>query len=222
MGFPASRLMRKDPQAQRALNFHMGPPHPGFPPHHGNGPFPQQYGLARPPLRMQTPMHPQAASFPPSFFSGPQMAHRGLQSPVLEGLEGGDVSMGPVSGGVSEDLKGVVRGLPPQAHQQPLRLNSFGEESLDSLLGDTLGKHICCVFFFYRSIGIPLPAFVMDWIGMLCYWRLVLIHVPDLGIPLVLCQRICENCNKDENKEACSQEIRVIKNKLNALNLSTF
>lgn len=47
--------------------------------------------------------------------------------------------MGAGPGGVAEDLKGVVRGLPPQMHQQPLRLNSFGEESLDSLLGDTLG-----------------------------------------------------------------------------------
>uniref|UniRef100_A0A672QLB2 Probable helicase with zinc finger domain n=1 Tax=Sinocyclocheilus grahami TaxID=75366 RepID=A0A672QLB2_SINGR len=135
MGFPGSRLIRKDPQAQRALNFHLGPPHPGFPPHHGNSQFPQQYGLSRPPLRMQAPIHPQAASFPPSFFSGPPMAHRGLQSPVLEGGEG---SMGAGPGGVAEDLKGVVRGLPPQMHQQPLRLNSFGEESLDSLLGDTL------------------------------------------------------------------------------------
>uniref|UniRef100_A0A673JQ55 Probable helicase with zinc finger domain n=1 Tax=Sinocyclocheilus rhinocerous TaxID=307959 RepID=A0A673JQ55_9TELE len=135
MGFPGSRLIRKDPQAQRALNFHLGPPHPGFPPHHGNSQFPQQYGLSRPPLRMQAPIHPQASSFPPSFFSGPPMAHRGLQSPVLEGGEG---SMGAGPGGVAEDLKGVVRGLPPQMHQQPLRLNSFGEESLDSLLGDTL------------------------------------------------------------------------------------
>uniref|UniRef100_A0A9J8AM03 Probable helicase with zinc finger domain n=2 Tax=Cyprinus carpio TaxID=7962 RepID=A0A9J8AM03_CYPCA len=134
MGFPGSRLIRKDPQAQRALNFHLGPPHPGFPPHHGNNPFPQQYGLSRPPLRMQAPIHPQASSFPPSFFSGPPMAHRGLQSP-----EGGEGSMGVGPGGVAEDLKGVVRGLPPQMHQQPLRLNSFGEESLDSLLGDTLG-----------------------------------------------------------------------------------
>lgn len=74
------------------------------------------------------------------------MAHRGLQSPVMEGLKG-EGSMGAVPGGVSEDLKGVVRGLPPQTHQQPLRLNSFGEESLDSLLGDTLGRytHVCCV-----------------------------------------------------------------------------
>lgn len=159
MGFPGSRLIRKDPQAQRALNFHLGPPHPGFPPHHGNSPFPQQYGLSRPPLRMQAPIHPQASSFPPSFFSGPPMVHRGLQSPVLEGGEG---SMGAGPGGVAEDLKGVVRGLPPQMHQQPLRLNSFGEESLDSLLGDTLGmcmhgsqcfKHVhflcivqCCFF----------------------------------------------------------------------------
>uniref|UniRef100_A0A671KBS5 Probable helicase with zinc finger domain n=1 Tax=Sinocyclocheilus anshuiensis TaxID=1608454 RepID=A0A671KBS5_9TELE len=135
MGFPGSRLIRKDPQAQRALNFHLGPPHPGFPPHHGNSPFPQQYGLSRPPLRIQAPIHPQASSFPPSFFSGPPMAHRGLQSPVLEG---GDGSMGAGPGGVAEDLKGVVRGLPPQMHQQPLHLNSFGEESLDSLLGDTL------------------------------------------------------------------------------------
>uniref|UniRef100_A0A8C2IG00 Probable helicase with zinc finger domain n=1 Tax=Cyprinus carpio TaxID=7962 RepID=A0A8C2IG00_CYPCA len=135
MGFPGSRFIRKDPQAQRALNFHLGPPHPGFPPHHGNSQFPQQYGLSRPPLRMQAPIHPQASSFPPSFFSGPPMAHRGLQSPVLEGGEG---SMGTGPGGVPEDLKGVVRGLPLQMHQQPLRLNSFGEESLDSLLGDTL------------------------------------------------------------------------------------
>uniref|UniRef100_A0A8C2IE76 Probable helicase with zinc finger domain n=1 Tax=Cyprinus carpio TaxID=7962 RepID=A0A8C2IE76_CYPCA len=88
MGFPGSRFIRKDPQAQRALNFHLGPPHPGFPPHHGNSQFPQQYGLSRPPLRMQAPIHPQASSFPPSFFSGPPMAHRGLQSPVLEGGEG--------------------------------------------------------------------------------------------------------------------------------------
>uniref|UniRef100_A0A8C2PRS0 Probable helicase with zinc finger domain n=1 Tax=Cyprinus carpio TaxID=7962 RepID=A0A8C2PRS0_CYPCA len=131
MGFPGSRFIRKDPQAQRALNFHLGPPHPGFPPHHGNSQFPQQYGLSRPPLRMQAPIHPQASSFPPSFFSGPPMAHRGLQSPVLEGGEG---SMGTGPGGVPEDLKGVVRGLPLQMHQQPLRLNSFGEESLDSLL----------------------------------------------------------------------------------------
>ncbi|XP_067314224.1 probable helicase with zinc finger domain isoform X5 [Pseudorasbora parva] len=138
LGFPSNRLIRKDPQAQRALNFHMGPPHPGFPPHHGNSQFPQQYGLSRPPLRMQTPIHPQASSFPPSFFSGPPMAQRGLQSPVLEGLEGGDGSMGAVPGGVADDMKGVARGLPPQMHQQPLRLNSFGEESLDSLLGDTL------------------------------------------------------------------------------------
>lgn len=70
------------------------------------------------------------------------MTHRGLQSPVLEGIEGGDGSMGAVPGGVAEDMKGVVRGLPPQMHQQPLRLNSFGEESLDSLLGDTLGMCI--------------------------------------------------------------------------------
>ncbi|KTG46686.1 hypothetical protein cypCar_00015206 [Cyprinus carpio] len=138
MGFPGSRFIRKDPQAQRALNFHLGPPHPGFPPHHGNSQFPQQYGLSRPPLRMQAPIHPQASSFPPSFFSGPPMAHRGLQSPVLEGGEG---SMGTGPGGVPEDLKGVVRGLPLQMHQQPLRLNSFGEESLDSLLGDTLGMY---------------------------------------------------------------------------------
>lgn len=50
--------------------------------------------------------------------------------------------MGAVPGGMAEDMKGVVRGLPPQMHQQPLRLNSFGEESLDSLLGDTLGMCI--------------------------------------------------------------------------------
>ncbi|NP_998431.1 probable helicase with zinc finger domain [Danio rerio] len=130
MGFPANRLIRKDPQ--RALNFHMAPPHPAFPSHHGTSQFPQQYGLSRPPLRMQTPMHPQASSFPPSFYSGPPMGPRGLQSPVLEGGED------PMGAGMSEDLKGVVRGLPAQMHQQPLRLNSFGEESLDSLLGDTL------------------------------------------------------------------------------------
>uniref|UniRef100_A0A8C1JM07 Probable helicase with zinc finger domain n=1 Tax=Cyprinus carpio TaxID=7962 RepID=A0A8C1JM07_CYPCA len=136
MGFPGSRLIRKDPQAQRALNFHLGPPHPGFPPHHGNNPFPQQYGLSRPPLRMQAPIHPQASSFPPSFFSGPPMAHRGLQSP-----EGGEGSMGVGPGGVAEDLKGVVRGLPPQMHQQPLRLNSFGEENGQASSGlDALGQ----------------------------------------------------------------------------------
>ncbi|KAA0705294.1 Zinc finger domain [Triplophysa tibetana] len=138
VGFPASRLVRKDPQSQRALNFHLGPPHPAFPPHNQ---FPQQYGLSRPPLRMQTPIHPQSSSFPPSFFGGPPMAHRGLQSPVMEGLKG-EGSMGAVPGGVSEDLKGVVRGLPPQTHQQPLRLNSFGEESLDCLLGDTLDGQV--------------------------------------------------------------------------------
>uniref|UniRef100_A0A8C2DRK4 Probable helicase with zinc finger domain n=1 Tax=Cyprinus carpio TaxID=7962 RepID=A0A8C2DRK4_CYPCA len=136
MGFPGSRLIRKDPQAQRALNFHLGPPHPGFPPHHGNSQFPQQYGLSRPPLRMQAPIHPQASSFPPSFFSGPPMAHRGLQSP-----EGGEGSMGVGPGGVAEDLKGVVRGLPPQMHQQPLRLNSFGEENGQASSGlDALGQ----------------------------------------------------------------------------------
>ncbi|XP_051994990.1 probable helicase with zinc finger domain isoform X1 [Xyrauchen texanus] len=135
LGFPTSRLIRKDPPAQRALNFHLGPPHPGFPPHHGNSQFPHQYGLSRTPLRMQAPVHPQPSSFPPSFFGGPPLTHRGLQSPVLEGGEG---SMGVIPGGVTEDMKGVVREIPPQTHQQPLRLNSFGEESLDSLLGDTL------------------------------------------------------------------------------------
>uniref|UniRef100_A0A8C1XD63 Probable helicase with zinc finger domain n=1 Tax=Cyprinus carpio TaxID=7962 RepID=A0A8C1XD63_CYPCA len=126
MGFPGSRLIRKDPQAQRALNFHLGPPHPGFPPHHGNNPFPQQYGLSRPPLRMQAPIHPQASSFPPSFFSGPPMAHRGLQSP-----EGGEGSMGVGPGGVAEDLKGVVRGLPPQ---------------IPFVLSQHVMGFLCCVF----------------------------------------------------------------------------
>uniref|UniRef100_A0A671KAV6 Probable helicase with zinc finger domain n=1 Tax=Sinocyclocheilus anshuiensis TaxID=1608454 RepID=A0A671KAV6_9TELE len=144
MGFPGSRLIRKDPQAQRALNFHLGPPHPGFPPHHGNSPFPQQYGLSRPPLRIQAPIHPQASSFPPSFFSGPPMAHRGLQSPVLEG---GDGSMGAGPGGVAEDLKGVVRGLPPQMHQQPLHLNSFGEEmNRPFVFSQHVIGFLCCVF----------------------------------------------------------------------------
>uniref|UniRef100_A0A8C2HBF1 Probable helicase with zinc finger domain n=1 Tax=Cyprinus carpio TaxID=7962 RepID=A0A8C2HBF1_CYPCA len=134
MGFPGSRLIRKDPQAQRALNFHLGPPHPGFPPHHGNSQFPQQYGLSRPPLRMQAPIHPQASSFPPSFFSGPPMAHRGLQSP-----EGGEGSMGVGPGGVAEDLKGVVRGLPPQMHQQPLLNRPF-------VFSQHVMGFLCCVF----------------------------------------------------------------------------
>uniref|UniRef100_A0A3B1IM46 Probable helicase with zinc finger domain n=1 Tax=Astyanax mexicanus TaxID=7994 RepID=A0A3B1IM46_ASTMX len=149
MGFPASRLLRKELPAQRSLNFHLAPPHPGFAPHPAGGPFPQQYGLPRPPLRMQAqhpgPMHPQPAAFPPSFFSGHPMGQRSLQSPGLEGMDGGE----GLVGGVPEELKSVVRGLPPQPqphqppppqpHQQPMRLNSFGEESLDSLLGDTLG-----------------------------------------------------------------------------------
>lgn len=47
-------------------------------------------------------------------------------------------------GTVPDDLKNVVRGMPPQhqPHQQPMRLNSFGEESLDSLLGDSLGMYV--------------------------------------------------------------------------------
>uniref|UniRef100_A0AAR2L521 Probable helicase with zinc finger domain n=1 Tax=Pygocentrus nattereri TaxID=42514 RepID=A0AAR2L521_PYGNA len=120
LGFPASRLLRKEAPAQRSLNFHLAPPHPAFPPHPPGAPFPQQYGLPRPPLRMQAqhpgPMHPQPSAFPPSFFGGHPLGQRSL----------------------------VVRGLPPQPqpqpHQQPTRLNSFGEESLDSLLGDALGK----------------------------------------------------------------------------------
>uniref|UniRef100_A0AAR2K7A3 Probable helicase with zinc finger domain n=1 Tax=Pygocentrus nattereri TaxID=42514 RepID=A0AAR2K7A3_PYGNA len=144
LGFPASRLLRKEAPAQRSLNFHLAPPHPAFPPHPPGAPFPQQYGLPRPPLRMQAqhpgPMHPQPSAFPPSFFGGHPLGQRSLQSPGLEGLEGGE----GLVGAVPEELKSVVRGLPPQPqpqpHQQPTRLNSFGEESLDSLLGDALGK----------------------------------------------------------------------------------
>uniref|UniRef100_A0A671T1C6 Probable helicase with zinc finger domain n=1 Tax=Sinocyclocheilus anshuiensis TaxID=1608454 RepID=A0A671T1C6_9TELE len=139
MGFPGSRLIRKDPQAQRALNFHLGPPHPGFPPHHGNSQFPQQYGLSRPPLRMQAPIHPQA-SFPPSFFSGPPMAHRELQSPVLEGGEG-SMGVGPdllcfpsmsrgflccvfTDGQASSGLDALG-----QQQQQAARVGQWGEQS---------------------------------------------------------------------------------------------
>ncbi|KAI4903994.1 hypothetical protein NFI96_024214, partial [Prochilodus magdalenae] len=150
LGFPASRLLRKEPPAQRSLNFHLAPPHPGFPPHPAGTPFAQQYGLPRPPLRMQAqhpgnmhPQHAQPSAFPPSFFSGHPLGQRSLQSPGLEGLEGGEGLVGPVP----EELKSVVRGLPPQPqpqpHQQPMRLNSFGEESLDSLLGDALDGQSC-------------------------------------------------------------------------------
>lgn len=52
-------------------------------------------------------------------------------------------------GNVPDELKNVVRGVPPQhqPHQQPMRLNSFGEESLDSLLGDSLGMYALCAVF---------------------------------------------------------------------------
>ncbi|XP_076852956.1 putative helicase with zinc finger domain [Brachyhypopomus gauderio] len=136
LAFPAGRLLRKEPPAQRSLGFHLAPPHPSFAPPPAAGPFAQQYGLPRPALRVQ-PQQPPAA-FPPSFFAGHPMGQRGLQSPVLEGLEGG----GGLEGGVPEELKGAVRGLPPQQHQ-PMRLNSFGEESLDSLLGEPLDGQSC-------------------------------------------------------------------------------
>lgn len=124
------------------------------------------------------------------------MTHRGLQSPVLEGMEGGEGSMGAVPGGVAEDMKGVVRGLPPQMHQQPLRLNSFGEESLDSLLGDTMGMCIlkaaffdllCCTVYsdssLYHSFEFSMPTSL----------TVCLIHVPIFQTSLkstVLCLKV--------------------------------
>ncbi|MCJ8739264.1 hypothetical protein PDJAM_G00045310 [Pangasius djambal] len=138
--FPSSRLLRKDPPAQRPpLSFPLPPPHPAFAPHAPPGPL-AHYGLPRPPLRVQT-QQPQPSAFPPSFFSGHPLAQRTLHSPGLDGLDGGDSLMGTVP----DELKNVVRGLPPQhqPHQQPMRLNSFGEESLDSLLGDSLDGQSC-------------------------------------------------------------------------------
>ncbi|TSK77148.1 putative helicase with zinc finger domain [Bagarius yarrelli] len=135
--FPPSRLLRKDPPAQRPpLSFPLPPPHPAFAP---TGPL-AHYGLPRPPLRVQT-QQPQPAAFPPSFFGGHPLAQRTLHSPVLDGLDGGESLMGTVP----DELKNVVRGIPPQhqPHQQPMRLNSFGEESLDSLLGDSLDGQSC-------------------------------------------------------------------------------
>uniref|UniRef100_A0A4W4E9T9 Probable helicase with zinc finger domain n=1 Tax=Electrophorus electricus TaxID=8005 RepID=A0A4W4E9T9_ELEEL len=138
LGFPTGRLLRKEPPAQRSLGFHLAPPHPGFAPPPTAGPFAQQYGLPRPALRVQ-PQQP-AAAFPASFFGGHPLGQRGLQSPGLEGLEGSE----GLAGGVPEELKGAVRGLQHQPQQhQPMRLNSFGEESLDSLLGETLDGQSC-------------------------------------------------------------------------------
>ncbi|KAM9456834.1 putative helicase with zinc finger domain isoform 2-T2 [Clarias gariepinus] len=138
--FPSSRLLRKDPPAQRPpLGFPLPPPHPAFAPHAPPGPL-AHYGLPRPPLRVQT-QQPQPSGFPPSFFSGHPLAQRALHSPGLDGLDGGESLMGTVS----DEMKNVVRGMPPQhqPHQQPMRLNSFGEESLDSLLGDSLDGQSC-------------------------------------------------------------------------------
>lgn len=149
--FPPSRLLRKDPPTQRPpLSFPLPPPHPAFAPHAPPGPL-AHYGLPRPAIRVQT-QQPQASAFPPSFFGGHPLAQRTLHSPVLDGLDGGESLMGTVP----DELKNVVRGMPPQhqPHQQPMRLNSFGEESLDSLLGDSLGTYaICAVFKF--PIGTP-------------------------------------------------------------------
>ncbi|XP_058266742.1 probable helicase with zinc finger domain isoform X2 [Hemibagrus wyckioides] len=138
--FPPSRLLRKDPPTQRPpLGFPLPPPHPAFAPHAPPGPL-AHYGLPRPPLRVQTQQPPPSA-FPPSFFGGHPLAQRTLHSPGLDGLDGGESMMGTVP----DDLKNVVRGMPPQhqPHQQPMRLNSFGEESLDSLLGDSLDGQSC-------------------------------------------------------------------------------
>lgn len=138
--FPPSRLLRKDPPAQRPpLSFPLPPPHPAFAPHAPPGPL-AHYGLPRPPLRVQT-QQPQPSAFPPSFFGGHPLAQRTLHSPVLDGLDGGESLMATMP----DELKTVVRGMPPehQHHQQPMRLNSFGEESLDSLLGDSLDGQSC-------------------------------------------------------------------------------
>lgn len=142
--FPSSRLLRKDPPAQRPpLGFPLPPPHPAFAPHAPPGSL-AHYGLPRPPLRVQT-QQPQPSAFPPSFFSGHPLAQRTLHSPGLDGLDGGESLMGTVP----DELKNVVRGMPPQhqPHQQPMRLNSFGEESLDSLLGESLGTYALCAAF---------------------------------------------------------------------------
>ncbi|XP_062874530.1 probable helicase with zinc finger domain isoform X2 [Trichomycterus rosablanca] len=146
--YSSTRLLRKDPPTQRPLGFPLPPPHPAFVPHGPPGHLPH-YGLPRP-LRVQ----PQPPAYPPSFFSGHTLGQRPLHSPGLEGLDSGESMVGNA---VPDELKNVVRGLPSQhqshqqqhqqqhqqPHQQPMRLNSFGEESLDSLLGDSLDGQSC-------------------------------------------------------------------------------
>lgn len=146
---------------------HMPPHHhPAFPPPHAAGggqQFQQQqqppYGLPRPgPLRMpphQGPPFPTPNAPPPTSFFLP----RALQSPGLEG----DSSDQPA---VPEDLKGALRAMPPSAaaappqpqqlavqhahaqhahqhahtHHQNMHVNSYGEDALDSGMGEGLGK----------------------------------------------------------------------------------
>ncbi|XP_068606668.1 probable helicase with zinc finger domain [Brachionichthys hirsutus] len=151
VGFPNPLLHRKDPSAtQRALNYHLAPPNPAFPPHPASGrPFPPQYQVSRLPYRFSQPQHPGMAqqsqqqqlspayaggSHNTSFFSGPIPPHRGVQSPTLDG---------PESGGV-EDLSSSIR--TPMGHAgghhpglpQHNRANSFREDGQEGVMGDSL------------------------------------------------------------------------------------
>ncbi|KAJ8264102.1 hypothetical protein GJAV_G00145180 [Gymnothorax javanicus] len=145
LGFPSTRLHRKDNPGQRPLNFHLAPPNPAMPPHPNSRQFPHQYPVPRPPFRVQPqqqqgPLPPQhlgqmqqmpsqsqqqpsqhSAQLSPAFPVGnPSFFHapihaRALPSPSLEAMSGET----PGAGVMMEDASGSLRPLPQQLGHQP-------------------------------------------------------------------------------------------------------
>ncbi|XP_061778836.2 probable helicase with zinc finger domain isoform X2 [Nerophis lumbriciformis] len=149
-GFPNALLHRKDPPAaQRALNYHLAPPNPAFPAHPVSGrALPPQCPVSRLPYRVNQPQHPgmvqqnqqlspafQGGGHNASFFSGQIAPHRAVQSPTLDGAESGGVEE---MGNSIRTPMGHVGGHHPNLSQHNNRVNSFGEDGQDGIMGDGL------------------------------------------------------------------------------------
>ncbi|XP_034043995.1 probable helicase with zinc finger domain [Thalassophryne amazonica] len=153
VGFPSALLHRKDPSAaQRSLNYHLAPPNPAFPAPPANGrAFLQQYPVSRI-YRVNQPQHTGMAQqnhhhqqqhltnayagggHSASFFSVPVAPHRAVQSPTSERSESGAVEeMGSSMRTPRAQPAGQHPGL-----SQNNRVNSFGEDGHNGILGDNL------------------------------------------------------------------------------------
>ncbi|KAI1896747.1 hypothetical protein AGOR_G00098000 [Albula goreensis] len=147
LGFPSSRLHRKDNPNQRPLNFHLAPPNPPMPLHPNSRQFPHQYPLqTRPPFRVQPqqqnslpPQHlgqihqlppqtqqqqqPQhSAQLSPAFPVGnPSFFHAPLHSRGLQSpsLEAMSAETPGGPGMMPEEVSSSLRPLPQQLGHQP-------------------------------------------------------------------------------------------------------